>query len=73
MPDEEFITAEQIAVRLQLNPGHVRDRLSKRKGFPLPFVFGGARRWLASDIETWIEGCRAGKPVRRGDYGRPSA
>lgn len=62
---ERFVTTAEIADRLSLNPNHVRDRLTKRPGFPPAFVFGGARRWREEDIEEWIERQRQHPKGRR--------
>ena len=40
--EDRFITHTEIASLLQLNPAHVRDRLTKRKDFPRP-SFSAAR------------------------------
>lgn len=37
--EDRFITHTEIASLLQLNPAHVRDRLTKRKDFPPPLHF----------------------------------
>ena len=63
--EDRFITHTEIASLLQLNPAHVRDRLTKRKGFPRPFIFGGARRWKYSEVEDWIDGRRQAPDGRR--------
>lgn len=59
----QFITHQDIARKLNLNPDHVRDRLTKRPGFPAAYTFGGARRWMEDDIDEWIEKQRKAKPA----------
>lgn len=63
--EARFISHNEIAERLQLNPDHVRDRLTKRKDFPRPFQFGGVRRWKAEEVEDWIESKRQAPDGRR--------
>ena len=63
--DGQFITHQDIARKLNLNPAHVRDRLTHRPGFPSAYTFGGARRWKEEDIEDWIEQQRQSTPSRR--------
>ncbi|ARP88617.1 helix-turn-helix transcriptional regulator [Bordetella genomosp. 9] len=63
--EHEFITHKEIAERLHLNAAHVRDRLTKRPDFPRPFVFGGARRWKAQEVDLWIEGQQQRRDGRR--------
>lgn len=65
MSDDRFITHIEIAERLNLNPAHVRDRLTKRPGFPTAFQFGGVRRWKEDEIDDWIESQRTSRPGRR--------
>lgn len=62
---DQFITHHDIARKLNLNPAHVRDRLTHRPGFPDAYSFGGARRWKEDEIEAWIEKQRQAKPGRR--------
>lgn len=52
---DRFITHQDIADKLNLNPAHVRDRLTHRPGFPSPYRFGAARRWKEEEIDEWIE------------------
>lgn len=56
--EDRFVSHNEIAERLQLNPDHVRDRLTKRKDFPRAFQFGGVRRWKAEEVDDWIESKR---------------
>jgi len=63
--EDRFITHAEIAERLHLNPAHVRDRLTKRPDFPRAFVFGGARRWKAEEVDDWIESKRQAPDGRR--------
>jgi prophage regulatory protein len=51
----EYMTAESIAALLELNPDHVRDRLSRQPGFPDAFRVGGSLRWRRADVDDWIE------------------
>ena len=62
---DRFISHNEIAERLQLNPDHVRDRLTKRKDFPRPYQFGGVRRWKAEEVDDWIESKRQAPDGRR--------
>lgn len=59
MTESPYLTAQDIADHLRLNPQHVRDRLVKMPGFPAPYVFRGARRWLRDDILEWEQRQRA--------------
>ena len=59
-----YIGVEQIAAMLDLNVDHVRDRLTKRRGFPDAFRVGGLR-WRLDEIEGWIEKQRVTPAVRR--------
>lgn len=61
----KFISAEQIAGMLGLHPAHVRDRLSKRRGFPPAYRVGGLR-WKLDEVEDWIERQRVNPAGRRG-------
>jgi predicted DNA-binding transcriptional regulator AlpA len=64
----KLLDPQQVADLLGLNADHIRDRLSKRKGFPPAYRIGGLR-WKADDIEAWIESRKlapaARKPKRR--------
>lgn len=64
----QFLDLHDLAAMLKLNADHIRDRLSKRKGFPPAYRIGGLR-WKADDIEAWIESRKlapaARKPKRR--------
>lgn len=66
MAAKTYVTAPDIAVRLKLNPKHVRDRLTKRPGFPRAYIFGAARRWDELEVEEWIEAQRQAPDGRRG-------
>lgn len=63
MAGVKYIGAEQIAAMLDLHPAHVRDRLTKRRGFPDAFRVGGLR-WRLDEVEDWIERQRAIKAAR---------
>lgn len=63
--EDRFISHYEIAERLQLNPDHVRDRLTKRKDFPRPFQFGGVRRWKSEEVDDWIESKRQAPDGRK--------
>lgn len=65
MAAKTYVTAPQIATRLQLNPKHVRDRLTKRADFPQPYIFGGARRWDETEVNEWIDAQRQAPDGRR--------
>ncbi|MDF2861389.1 MAG: hypothetical protein K0S02_1661 [Achromobacter mucicolens] len=62
---DRFVSHNDIAERLRLNPAHVRDRLTKRSDFPRPFLFGGARRWKEEEVLDWIESSRLPPDGRR--------
>lgn len=51
----KFLDADDIANMLKLNPDHVRDRLTKQRGFPPAYRPGGVLRWKEEDVEDWIE------------------
>ena len=63
MPD--LITVRQVAELLQLNEAHVRERLSKQRGFPVAYRFGRVLRWERADILDWIEAQRVSPASRR--------
>jgi prophage regulatory protein len=54
-----------IALLLDLNPAHVRDRLTKRRDFPPAYRIGGALRWKREDLDDWIEARRVTPAARR--------
>jgi len=60
-----LMTADDIAEMLRLNAAHVRDRLTKERGFPAGYRVGGALRWKREDIEDWLESCAVSPTARR--------
>ena len=64
--EQRLLDSDDIGRYMGISGRHVRDRLSKRKGFPAPVTIpssvdspGCARRllrWRASDIIKWVEG-----------------
>ena len=50
----ELITTKQVATRLGVTPGRVRQLLTRRSDFPQPAVrTPNALLWDAAQIETW--------------------
>lgn len=60
----EYMSAEAIGKLLALHPDHVRDRLSRQRGFPQAFRIGASLRWRSDDVTDWIEK-QAISPVAR--------
>lgn len=58
------MTADDIADMLRLNAAHVRDRLTKERGFPNAYRIGKSLRWSADEVEDWVKS-RAVSPVVR--------
>jgi predicted DNA-binding transcriptional regulator AlpA len=54
----ELINTEDISQILGLSRAHVVGRITKRPDFPAPVVNHSQRirRWLRSDVESWILG-----------------
>jgi predicted DNA-binding transcriptional regulator AlpA len=61
----KLLDIPKIAEMLDLNPAHVRDRLTKRADFPAGYRIGGALRWNVDDITEWIESRKVTPNVRR--------
>jgi prophage regulatory protein len=62
-----------IALLLDLNPAHVRDRLTKRRDFPPAYRIGGALRWKREDLDDWIEARRVTPAARRSTRRAPGS
>lgn len=60
-----YMDCEAIASLLGLNAAHVRDRLTRQRGFPTGFRIGGVLRWRKDEIEDWIEAQRVNRGARR--------
>lgn len=60
-----YMDCEAIAQMLGLNAAHVRDRLTRHRGFPAGFRIGGVLRWRKDEIEEWIEAQRVNRGARR--------
>lgn len=60
----KFLDPNDLAEMLGLNADHIRDRLSKRKGFPPAYRIGGLR-WKADEIEAWIESRKLAPAARK--------
>ena len=60
-----YMDCGAIAELLGLNAAHVRDRLTRTRGFPAGFRIGGVLRWRKDEIEDWIEAQRVSPAVRR--------
>ena len=66
MEDRFINNTTEIASLLQLNPAHVRDRLTKRKDSSRPFIFRRrAPLEVHSEVEDWIDGRRQAPDGRR--------
>ncbi|MBW7906575.1 MAG: hypothetical protein LC135_16360 [Phycisphaerae bacterium] len=57
----EFMTATQVAGRLGISPRHVWKLLASRR-LPEPIRMGRVTRWLAGDIDLYID-CRGNMPL----------
>lgn len=55
MAEIRYISAERIGEMLDLNAEHVRNRLSRRPGFPTAYRFAGSLRWVQADVEKWMK------------------
>jgi predicted DNA-binding transcriptional regulator AlpA len=57
-PRLELVDSEGISNMLGLSRAHVTGRLTKRPDFPQPIVnlSQRIRRWLRSDVESWVMG-----------------
>jgi len=55
-PRVDLLDTEGIARLLSLSRTHVVGRITKRPDFPKPIInlSQRVRRWLRSDVETWI-------------------
>ena len=60
-----YMDCDAIANLLGLNAAHVRDRLTRQRGFPAGFRIGGVLRWRRDEIEDWIEAQRVNRGARR--------
>lgn len=61
----KFLDVDDIADMLKLNPDHVRDRLTKQKGFPDAYRVGNVLRWDADDVTEWIKKQAVSPAARR--------
>ena len=69
----KLLDVDKIAALLDLNPAHVRDRLTKRSDFPAAYRIGGALRWDEDDITDWIISMRVTPAVRRSKKRTPGS
>lgn len=53
----DLIKVDEIAGILVMTKRHVAERITKQKGFPSPYCFGGAksRRWERSEFFAWLK------------------
>jgi len=59
-----LIKVDDIAEILDMTKRHVAERITKQKGFPTPYCFGGAksRRWDRAEFYAWLKKQKA-KPI----------
>lgn len=60
-----LLTADDIAELLRCTADHVRDRITKRKGFPPAYRLGGLLRWERAEVLRWIDAQRVSPAARR--------
>ena len=61
----DLLTLEALAAMLDMTPAHIRDRLSKSRGFPDAIRVGQQLRWRRSEIDDWLESRRVSASARR--------
>ena len=53
----DLIKVDFIAQTLDMTKRHVAERITKQKGFPTPYCFGGtkSRRWDRAEFFDWVK------------------
>lgn len=65
MSTAPLLNVRDICDRLRLSRKSVYAAINER-GFPKPMKFGRASRWLATDVEGWIEARRVERDATHG-------
>lgn len=69
----KLLDIDALAALFDLNPAHIRDRLTKRKDFPPAYRIGGTLRWKADEIDLWIDARRVTPTARRSTRRAPGS
>jgi predicted DNA-binding transcriptional regulator AlpA len=63
--DMTLLDVHAIAALLQMNHAHVRDRVTRQRGFPPPYRIGNSLRWDSDEVAHWLESRRVSPVARR--------
>lgn len=69
----KYIDAQGIADIIGMNPNYVRDRLTRRKGFPDAFRVGDSLRWRLDEFERWLADQRVTRASRQSTRRTPGS
>jgi predicted DNA-binding transcriptional regulator AlpA len=50
---EQYFDLQQVSAKVGMSTKAIRQKVRSRE-FPPPFRWGGAFRWLASDVDRWM-------------------
>jgi predicted DNA-binding transcriptional regulator AlpA len=53
--EDRLVSTRTIAEMLDFSITHVRDVMTKRRGFPKPIHIGGAKRYSWKEVVTWVK------------------
>lgn len=64
MVEDKLLTLADVRERVRFSKAHIY-KLVRKGRFPKPLHVGGASRWRASDVQSWIASlCAPSEPGR---------